>query len=393
MFKLRTTICRSGWLYLFVLLFIVGGAVIREINLLMFVAGIMLGPWLLSWRQVGRSVQRVTVERVVPRSIGVGDVLDVTLTLHNRRRRLGAWGLVAQDRITRIRPGRQDDSMTVQVLFPWVAAGERVSSGYEGRLYDRGEYRFGPLLLISRFPLGLMQRAVQHHLTGRLMVFPRLGRLTRRWTDVVQPMRAGTQRSMHRHGPREGEFHSLRDWRSGDSRRWIHWRTSARRNQLTVRQFELRQNQDLALLVELREVNGGQATCEATELAIRFAATVVAHHCRRGSSRLLLGIAGRSVDFVSGVASRALMQDAMERLAISEASRTDRLDELVHQTFDEIPAETRVVLVSTCPVNVDDTERLATVWSDLRKRSRLSRILCINAASADLAAYYEDCPA
>ena len=48
--KIRLT--REGWFYVVVLCFILGGAILREVNLLFVLAGMLAGPLVLSLRSV-----------------------------------------------------------------------------------------------------------------------------------------------------------------------------------------------------------------------------------------------------------------------------------------------------------------------------------------------------
>ena len=48
----QTSICREGWYYVAIMAVVLGGAVLHEVNLLLILAGILLGPLLLNWRAV-----------------------------------------------------------------------------------------------------------------------------------------------------------------------------------------------------------------------------------------------------------------------------------------------------------------------------------------------------
>ena len=47
-----TRLCPEGWYFLFVVTFIIGGAVLGQVNLLVVLAGLMVGPLLFNWRLV-----------------------------------------------------------------------------------------------------------------------------------------------------------------------------------------------------------------------------------------------------------------------------------------------------------------------------------------------------
>jgi len=386
--KRHITICKEGLCYLVVLSFIIGGAFLREINLMVIVAGMMIGPLLLNMRFVWVTLRRLTVQRKFPEGVCAGDQLVVELTALNKRRRVDSWAIEVNDQIRR--EGNGDDKpMEVTVLFPHVASSSSSDAAYRGRLARRGRYRFGPMRVSTRFPLGLVRRTVELDEIDQFVVCPRLGRLTENWHRLAQADRLGSQTSRRRHGMMEGEFHGLRDWRVGDSRRWIHWRTSARRNQLAVREFEQQQNQDLTLLLDL--YLPGQATPEESdrvEQAVSFAATVVADLCRRGGSRLFVGAAGRSIEAIKGIASTALLKEIMEMLAVAEPDFEDRLPELLNRAFSEVKNGAKTVLVSTRPIELNDTERFAAVWDDPRKRSAVTKAIAIDAGSDELSRFF-----
>ena len=53
----RAWLSREGWYYLGVLAFIVGGAVLKNVNLLVVLAGMMIAPLLINWRMVMESLR------------------------------------------------------------------------------------------------------------------------------------------------------------------------------------------------------------------------------------------------------------------------------------------------------------------------------------------------
>ena len=83
-----------------------------------------------------------------------------------------------------------------------------------------------------------------------LLVYPRIGQLTRRWFQIQRQATENRRGQRHDRSAQQEEYHGLRDYRSGDSPRWIHWRTSARRGELMVKEFEQQNEQDLAILID-----------------------------------------------------------------------------------------------------------------------------------------------
>jgi uncharacterized protein (DUF58 family) len=222
-----------------------------------------------------------------------------------------------------------------------------------------------------------------------LVVYPRIGRLTPGWTRRYGEAAHGSRRVTHQQGVMEGDYHGLRDYRSGDSRRWIHWRTSARRGELMVRQFEQQRNQDLCLLVDLwQPENPSPKDLESVELAVSFAATIVSDRCRRAGSYLITGTATKTAALTKGPASNALLQEVMESLAVAEAAADSQLVELLALALDETRSGTSMVLVSTRPVDLSQP-RFAQLWTDPRKKALSARILKIDASSPDLNEFFQ----
>src|SRR5436189_233732 len=97
----RAWLTREGWYYLAVLAFIIGGAVLRSINLLVVLAGMMIGPLLFNWRLVMASLMGLVVRRELPAQVVAGDPLTVEITLENTRWWLSSWLVVVEDWVER----------------------------------------------------------------------------------------------------------------------------------------------------------------------------------------------------------------------------------------------------------------------------------------------------
>ncbi|MEE9601950.1 MAG: DUF58 domain-containing protein [Thermoguttaceae bacterium] len=387
--KLQTTICREGWYYIVVLALVFGGAMLREVNLLLMLAAMLVGPLLLSWRAVVVTLRNIEVRRKVPRDVCAGDLLVGNILLVNNRRHVGSWALVVEEQIRRENGKTRQKALRPCVLFPYLPAGQERRGTYRGRLNRRGRYRLGPLRLSTRFPFGLLRRTITIGDIDTLLVFPHLGRLSKAWAARHRESFSGMHRREQRPGP-EGDFHSLREWREGDSRRLIHARSSARTDKLMVRQFEQPRNRDLAVLLDLWQPKKPTAdNLENVELAVSFAATVLADLCRKGGSNILLGTRQAEPECTAGPASEALLRDLMCRLAEVEAQSTDRLDEMLDRLLGRIASGSEVVLVSTRPLDLTDATRYQSLHGTPSRRAMLERIRPIDTSSDELARYFQ----
>jgi uncharacterized protein (DUF58 family) len=181
-----------------------------------------------------------------------------------------------------------------------------------------------------------------------LLVGPRLGRLTQRWLQIVDSRLQGSHSEGRRQGLLEGDYYGLREWRPGDSQRWIHWRTSAKLGELAVRQFEQQRSRDLILVLDLWEPDSPNEQEQLhTEIAISFLATAVSDVAHRGGSHVVISVAGRDRRYWSGAASTMLAHEVLDHLA--EVVPGDGLQ--IYTVLDRVRelgrAQSRVVVMST----------------------------------------------
>jgi uncharacterized protein (DUF58 family) len=385
----RTVLTIEGWCYLVGAVFFIGGAVVRSINLLVALSAMMLATVIINWRWVAATMRRFDVRRQLPQTINAGDPLTIEIEVANQHSRRPAWVLSIADRIERIGGEKDTPVRHPRVLVNHIPARDTRRTTYRAVLTRRGRYRLGPLEVSTRFPFGLVRSIVDVERIGQLLVFPRTGRLTERWTALERDGDTARRAQLQKQQPLEGDFHSLRDWRAGDARRTIHWRTSARRGQLMVRQFEQQRKHDLVLIVDLWQSESPTAEQQdAIELAVSFAATVIAEVCRHGSGRLTAGIGGREPVWRQGYPSSRLLAEMLEQLAIAEATPAQRLPDLLKVAGDEITYRDQIVLVSTHDVNLSEAARAAGLTDERGRSAWLGRTLVLNAGSDQLFEYF-----
>jgi uncharacterized protein (DUF58 family) len=395
--RCRFAIPNTTWAYLAILAVIVIGAIMREINLLIILAGLMAGPLLMSWQLIRLTLRDLTVTRQVPRGVFPGQPFVVEFTVHNRRKRLDSWALVIEDRLRNLLAGHQGGVRTARCLVPHVVAGKAAGASFRAQLWDRGRYRFGPLRLSTSVPVGLLTGRVTLKETTDLLVYPKLGRLQRGWAELVKHEQLGHRSSRRHQGSVEGDFYGLRDWRPGDSRRWIHWRSSAKRQEPVVRQFEQQRSQDLFVVLDLSLDSNEQPESDQRALqierAISFVATLAAAHCRRGGGRMALGVAGQSARLLRGTASSALLEDALEVLAEAAATSQDPLPELLPELLAGTSPGDRLIIVAARATDPLDPRRFPVALRQGRHHAHLQHSICVDVRQpqfADLFCWDDD---
>jgi uncharacterized protein (DUF58 family) len=219
----------------------------------------------------------------------------------------------------------------------------------------------------------------------RVVVWPRLGRLAPSWLGLLDSRRLGRQTTQHRQGPIDGDYYGLREWRPGDSKRWIHWRTTAKLGKLAVRQFEQQQNQDLALVLDLwLPANPRDEDQGRVEVAVSFAATLVDELARRGGSRLTIALAARQRGHWSAAASPLFARQSLERLALVDAAAENRLAETLSEVVTGLPLGTQVVVISTRGSLLGSLGRSEPFAARHRHQRALGSVIWLDVDSAEV---------
>jgi uncharacterized protein (DUF58 family) len=383
----RLTWTREGVGYILVWLGLLLTGLHQQINLILLVAGLAAGPIVASFFASATMLRRLKVTRRVPPYVFSGDRFLVDYTLENDRRWTAVLALWIEDSLV---PGDRGVSgsgnVTPRVFFARVPAGGRSRVRWEGVAPGRGRYRLRAMELVTRAPFGLFERRVSTIASDQLVVYPATGQLTRRW-QLVQRQAVETRRGQrHDRTAQQQEYHGLRDYRPGDSPRWIHWRTTARIGKPMVKEFEQQNEQDLAILVDpwlpRTKVTGEQR--ETLEQAIRFVSTVCLETCRHQGRRLLLGWTGPTPGVCQGPASVKILHEMLEQLAIMRPSSEGMLATLLDALPPATLRESALLIVSTRPINLIEEAERSVRLSGVSARGLLGRVILLDVSRGDV---------
>jgi len=281
---------------------------------------------------VRRAGLNVTMSRAVsPRQVHDGDraIVEVTMTSSRRLHEaviedlvhgLGAASFVA----SRVKPAS-----------PMVAR-------YEVLCRPRGVYRLGPATVKVHDPLDLAEFAVTAGRADRLVVYPQVEALE--GTPTVRGQDPNVNTASASFSLTGGEdFFTLREYQQGDDLRRVHWPSSAKRDQLMIKQLEMPWQSRALVLLDPRAQ--AYQTPESFEHAVRGAASALAHLFRYGySPTLWVGDAD-----VMTVSSSQAYSIAMERLATIKTSRGIDLKAAVGRMRRSGMAGGAMVLVTGIP--------------------------------------------
>ncbi len=335
---------RHGVLYLLIVVVLFVGSIVGQENMLMLVFAMMIGPFILNGWITFMMLRRIRIERRLPPRSMAGDPVSVEIEFSNNRRLLSSWLASVTDLIV-----SRDERVIGTVMFARVPPRQTRSTEYRLRPMRRGRYELGPLKVTTRFPFGLVERGALFGSRAQLLVYPRLGHLTSAWRhEERMAAELVPQREMSQ-GVFDDEFHGLREFRWGDNPRAIHWQTSARRNEIMVREFYQSRDQNLIVLLDL-STSAQPENAEQIESALSLAATVCVEHMRQSRDAKLY-VAADGTEFFSweGQARPSNIESMLDTLAVVEASAEPDLAKLAEFGRLKRSATTRILLVTTRP--------------------------------------------
>lgn len=196
---------------------------------------------------------------------------------------------------------------------------QRVVATCEWRTRRRGRRTRLELVLASSFPLGWWQARAKFQLPIDWLSLPRVARLDGDVEREPRRRRNVGRVSSARRG--DEEFHALRDARPGDSPHWVHWRSTARRGKLVVREMrsEERPRKNVVLLGWTDRPLDASGTNEAFEQAVSLAAALVERHAQRGETTNFT-FEGRRPWTLVVAGARSSVPSLLARLALVECA-------------------------------------------------------------------------
>lgn len=229
------------WVGVALILVVIGW--FKTINLLLLIGYLMLAllavNGLLSWRSV-----RAVMIRRRPLSAGFArQSIPVTVEIEHPGTVPATFEMVCTV-----------GNAPLRWFVSELSSGEQPLLTHAIPASTRGLYPVSPLRLESDYPFGLVRWGRAFGETEELAVLPRLGRVDfdnfRHWlarSDGEETFR----RPARRPRPGSGEIRGVRPYRAGDNLRDVHWKSTARRGAIVVREYDHYESAHLTLMVDL----------------------------------------------------------------------------------------------------------------------------------------------
>lgn len=241
---------------------------------------------------------------------------------------------------------------------PLRRRGRRLSVRYVLARLPRGRYAFEDVRLELADPFGLENVEIPLPAPGALLVYPRLVRLDRLFSETGAHSQDGRRLLLRRHSG--FELHGVREYEQGESLRRVHWRSTARRGQLMVKELEDAPRDEIAVLLD---ADASAVVGESFEVQVRAAGSILDSYVRRGRRVVLVvNSERRGVQQVHSAA--ADWRRALELLAAAEPTGRSPLGRVLREQHGPATRALELAVV---------TARLEPALVDILVQRALSR--------------------
>ncbi len=335
--RLRFT--TSGLWWLATIAFIGAYVWYKSLNLVLISVYAMVVLLILNGLLAWLAVRRASASRIPIPPVFAGERAECGVKVTNNSRR--AITVSVSDR------AGQDSNTFLVYRLP---AGQTLACNASREFPNRGRFS-GPVTLLSGFPFGFLEAERICDPSGEIIVLPRPGYAEpdglRRWLYRQSGGDGRARRVLRRITSDQAEVRGVRQYRAGDAIRDVHWRTTARRGELMVREYDTAPSPELILVVEpWLPSNPSQSDRARLEDALSLAVTIALTWRRTFDSPVMVVLPGRE----PAVATATSEEDLREALSpLADVAGSDKLDALSGDTFNYHLARGARVVVSSRP--------------------------------------------
>jgi len=299
-----------------------------QVGWIYVMAALMAGVVPAAWWLGRGALKRIKAERKIEPTDPPheGETVSVTLTFTNAQ-------TDSHIRTTEHCPFAEPESPahSLKVFIPALSPRKPVQLKYEAVVDRRGLHEFPPLKLETPAPFGLFRRKRLLPVPTRFLVYPEVRSLGRLSLFDRQPAVAHVY-------PRPGfgaEFIGVRPYRPGDSPRHIHWRSSARTNQLISKEFADDTQPGLTLVLDLFKHPVPLIDSKHTpfEWSVKIAASLGDYALKRGYALHLVADEATLAPPPGALAETALLEYLARVQPIGNRPLIDVLTNRTTQTF------------------------------------------------------------
>jgi uncharacterized protein (DUF58 family) len=222
----RLSFTREGRIIVFLSVGVGFAAINTGNNLLYLLLGWQLSFIIASGVLSEMTLRELRIERRPPPRIHASEPFLMEVVIKNGKPKRASYSIEVEDLMGKT-------PIDKRCYFLKIPEGKSQRTSYRHTFVRRGSYTLTGYRLATKFPFALFRKSRDVDAPLPILVYPARVSVPRPPPRTVTRGDATAERL-----GRRGEFFGLREHRSGDDRRDVHWKSSARTGRLLVREYE-----------------------------------------------------------------------------------------------------------------------------------------------------------
>jgi uncharacterized protein (DUF58 family) len=259
-YRMEYRVTVEGWIYIVGVVLVALAALNTGNNLLFLILACLIASILMSGILSSITLAGVEMRLHLPDHIFAGQTVRASVELENEKLTLPSFSLRAESVRTKNAPAGA--ILETPVYFPYLPRQEVVLQNVPLLFPKRGVYRQEAFRIVTRFPLGFLQKARRLDLAAAAIVYPAVD-ATPEFLEVLPGIQGAMESIVKGRGQ---DLYSLRDYLPNDSARHVHWKASARFGSLMVREFAREDDCSVLLVFDPYSI-AAQPTASVTDKA------------------------------------------------------------------------------------------------------------------------------
>lgn len=328
----------TGLVYCSMMMFMGLAAVNSQANLLFGVFGLMIGILLIAGVISRMVLRRLFITRILPDHAVVDRPVVVQYEFRNDKR---FWPSIS----VTVAELDSVDAFHRQPQAYLLHAAPRMSVVVPAELLPkrRGLYHFERFQISTSFPFGFIKRATELRRRDSIMINPALGEVDARVLTMCQAADNAGATTRPRQGGLD-EFYGVKEYRPGESQRFVHWRRSARTGTLVSKEMSHVSPPRLMVVVDTQVSEPTIAEQARVEHAIAMAASLVNVALESGLQVGLTVCGEQGVLVVPTNRGKRHRRDLLSALSMLGLNRSVTAQELLERAMEHRRVGTTLVL-------------------------------------------------
>ena len=237
--KYRFRITLAGYvaaslvILLFVIALIISAKGFNErVNLIYAIIAVALSMFIISAYIGLLNIRNIEITRKLPSGITAEDVFDIWLKVYNTSSFLPKMGLRIVDKYV----NAQGKSIDYEGYCITLGSKKLANMIFSISLSSRGLYVFDEIKVTSSFPFGISEYSTTIKIHDEILIYPKIADVK----DVTKShfgLFSSTQKYLTKGSTFHDEYFGVREYNPGDSMKYIHWKLSAKTQNLHVREY------------------------------------------------------------------------------------------------------------------------------------------------------------